>query len=499
MNSTDAMYGSSPKRFQMPLCDKTISAELSNDYTLPDYQPEIRRILKVVPSILPPAKYIGGANVELNGTIDYNMLYVGADGGIYSAPLSAEYALSAPLDITNDFDLNEGVSVLCDICDNTITSRVSAPRKVGIKCHISANVRAYGMMVAEERCSGEINPMSIERLEGNTVTTHTVCSTGDIIEFNEEIIASTEDIRVASASASVNISNEQSSEGYVSCHGEILLKLLVSRDGENCGVETITRSITFDNQIESDDIIAGSFCKVKANVSDLSVSVEDGKIICSISVIPQISGYNSVPMSYTQDIYSTESYSETAYKDYSLPCVYAVSKSNFSQSERRPISETSFEHSSRIIDVWCRPSAEKFEFDRNKYIISGQCKYTFLIETDGEFSTSELTLPFRYEGEKATPTTKKLSTDIGVLSCRARIDGGNLCIDTELSICIEHLGENAITALSEVRFGDNVSRSDGDVIIYFPSHEDTPWSVAKKYSVPASKISAMSNYILINK
>ena len=142
MNSTDAMYGTSPKRLQMPLCDKTISAELSSDYTLPDYQPEIRRILKVIPSILPPAKYIGGNNVELNGTIDYNMLYVGADGGIYSAPLSAEYALSAPLEITSDFDINEGVTVLCDISDENITARVSAPRRVGIKCRISARVRA---------------------------------------------------------------------------------------------------------------------------------------------------------------------------------------------------------------------------------------------------------------------------------------------------------------------------------------------------------------------
>ncbi len=499
MNSTDAMYGTSPKRLQMPLCDKTISVELSNDYTLPDYQPEIRRILKVLPSILPPAKYIGGNNVELNGTIDYNMLYVGADGGIYSAPLSAEYALSAPLEITSDFDLNEGVTVICDMCDENITARVSAPRRVGIKCRICARVRAYGMMIVEERCVGEIDPMSIERLMGETLITNAVSAIGDVIELCEEISASTADIRVASASASVNMSDVSASNGYADCRGELLLKLIVSREGNNRDAETLTRSIAFEHRLETDEISADSFCKSSANVSDLSVSVEDGKIICSVSVIPQIIAYKSLPMSYTKDIYSTECYSEEAYRDYTIPTVCGVTRSNFSQNERKPISETSLEHSSRIIDVWCRPSAEKFEFEKNKYVVSGQCKYTLLVESNGEFSTSELSLPFRYEGDRATPNTTKLSSDVGVLSCRARIDGGSLCIDTELSICAEHLSESSIEALSEVRFGESVSRSDGDIIIYFPSPDDTPWSVAKKYYVPASKISAMSNYIVVNK
>lgn len=499
MNSTDAMYGTSPKRLQMPLCDKVISAELSNDYTLPDYQPEIRRILKVMPSILPPAKYIGGNNIELNGTIDYNILYVGADGGIYSTPLSAEYALTAPLEITSDFDLNEGVTVLCDMRDENITARVSAPRKIGIKCRILARIRAYGMMIVEERCVGEIDPMSIERLMGDTVTTRTLSAIGDIIELCEEIPTSTTDIRVVSASANANIPDVTLSNGYADCRGELILKLIISKEGVAGDVETLTRSVAFEHRLESDDISADGFCKASADINDISVSVEDGRIVCSVSLIPQISAYNSTPMSYTKDIYSTDCYSETAYRDYTLPCVCGVTRGNFSQSERRPISETSLDHSARIIDIWCRPSAEKFEFEKNKCIISGQCKYTLLVESNGEFSTSELTLPFRYEGDKATSDTNSLSSEVGVLSCRARIDGGSLCIDTELYMCIEHLCETSISTLSEVRFGESVKRSDGDVIVYFPSQDDTPWSVAKKYFVPASKISAMANYIVVNK
>ena len=69
-------------RFTMPLCDRTVNTEINGEYTLPDYQPEIRRLLNVGLTVLPPAKYVGAGGVELNGTVEYRVLYVGGDGGL---------------------------------------------------------------------------------------------------------------------------------------------------------------------------------------------------------------------------------------------------------------------------------------------------------------------------------------------------------------------------------------------------------------------------------
>ena len=214
MNNTESMYGSEAKRFRMPLCDRTISTEMSNDYTLPDYLPEIRRILRVSPTILPPSRYIEGKEIELNGTADYHMLYIASDGGLYSAPLSAEYAFRAPLDITADFDLNEGITVLTDIFEESITSRVTAPRKLSVKCRLSARVRAFGMMIAEERCSGEVNPLSIERLSGKCNTSMMLSSLGETVEISDEIFPDADNIRVIDASADAIINSITPANGY---------------------------------------------------------------------------------------------------------------------------------------------------------------------------------------------------------------------------------------------------------------------------------------------
>ena len=95
--NNEAMYGSGTRRIKMPVCNKFVTTELSNDYILPDYQPEIRKVLGITSEILPPAKYVGAANAEFNGTVDYQVTYVGADGELYSMPLSAEYSFSVPL------------------------------------------------------------------------------------------------------------------------------------------------------------------------------------------------------------------------------------------------------------------------------------------------------------------------------------------------------------------------------------------------------------------
>ena len=76
---------------QLPYPARHMTAEVTGDFTLPDYQPEIRRLLAVIPTALPPAKYVGNTGAELNGTVDYQVLYVGGDGSLASVPLSSEY------------------------------------------------------------------------------------------------------------------------------------------------------------------------------------------------------------------------------------------------------------------------------------------------------------------------------------------------------------------------------------------------------------------------
>ena len=80
-------------RISMPIMRRDLNSDISEDYTLPDYYPEIRKLLFARPSPLLPAKFISGGRVDLSGVVDYTLVYISAEGKLCSAPLSAEYSL----------------------------------------------------------------------------------------------------------------------------------------------------------------------------------------------------------------------------------------------------------------------------------------------------------------------------------------------------------------------------------------------------------------------
>ena len=41
---------------QVPINEKSVMTDLSGDFTLPDYHPVIKRLLKIGAAVLPPAK-----------------------------------------------------------------------------------------------------------------------------------------------------------------------------------------------------------------------------------------------------------------------------------------------------------------------------------------------------------------------------------------------------------------------------------------------------------
>ena len=87
----------------MPVCDKHLSTELNSDFTLPDYQSEIKRLLSTRVTLSSPNEYVGNSNAMAEGALTYRVIYLGVDGKLYCATLEDKYSFSAPLEFTADF------------------------------------------------------------------------------------------------------------------------------------------------------------------------------------------------------------------------------------------------------------------------------------------------------------------------------------------------------------------------------------------------------------
>ena len=499
MNNNDENGSVEMRYMTRPMYEGTVSSEVSCDHTLPDYLPEIRRLLYITGTIIPPAKYVGGSNAELDGTIDLSVLYVGSDGGLYTAPISCGYNLSVPLENVADFDLNEGVVLFATSNAENINARVSGPRRFTVRMRLRTYVRAYGKMPYSERCMGNVSEESIQRLTQKARVADLVSALSDVISVSDEINGVSDEVRVIGADAKVLVDEALIGQSGATARGNVIIKLLCAQpDGR---IESLSRKVAFEGEIDAEIPVGDpKYCRVSGCVSDLSVNVDDGKIICDANIILDAQIGVNRSLRYTADMYSTDQYSTCEYADRAIPVVLRAFNGNFSQSERIPLSELSIPEGAEAVDVCANVSFDGFEAVGGKYVLTGQSRYVLVCEKEGEYSACEITLPVRYEAEGGQGKPCLFDAVAEVIGCRVRVGGENLELDAEIGVGVTFMGEENIRTLKNIEFTEPVQKDNGELILCYPSPDDTSWSVAKRYSVAVADVSgdpANDAYLII--
>ena len=472
------------------ICDKRVWAELSNDFTVPDTQPEIRRILAVTERLLPPAKYVGGSSVECNGVVDYRVIYLGTDGELWGACYSSEYELEAPVERK---DLNTGIgaaTLINAVCEGS-SARVSAGRRVNIRSRVLADIRSYGELADGTLVDTEDD--SIQRLGREAEAACFCTGVSDVIEVSEEIGGLYEDSRVITAEARAYIKELNRGEESIACTGEMTLMLLVCREGQRA--EQIAKKVAFDGIVELDRPLSNSLCRASCYVTDVKVSVEEGKAICTVSAVISAELAENRRVEYTADAYSTERELESETETLDLPVVLVCGKGNFSQNERLPLCDTSIPEGAVLVDIFPRATLDGCEY-KGRYEMTGRCVYTLLWEKEGEYGASDVELPLKYAFEGKAGEDISCAARGEVISCRGRVDGELLCIDAEISAEATVVGREPIERIRDMSLGDSFEKEKNRMVIYYPAEGETAWDVAKKYRVRADSISEEKNYYL---
>ncbi|MBP3370577.1 MAG: DUF3794 domain-containing protein [Clostridia bacterium] len=480
-------------RLTMPIIRRDINSDVSEDFTLPDYYPEIRKVLYARESLLAPAKFVSGNKIDVSGVIDYDLVYVSADGRLCSAPFSAEYSFSLPLENMSCFELSEGFSVIAHTVADSSSVRVSAPRRLQIRSHLCTSVGVWGKVLCGEKVFGLEADESFERLEDSFCATELVCESSDVISVQDEYRLAFADGRVALAQSSVVISNVRIDDDVAKVNGEILIKLLEISDttGE---IERIQRKIPFDAETDLDgiDMSEKPLCRVSGRVTDLSVEVEEGIVLIEANLVLELCGVSERTAMYTRDAYSTEKACECEMRSYEIPRVLCNKNASISQGERITLEESGIPEDSEIVDVCATAVAKKAEQTENGYTITGNCRYNVILLRDGEYSSAEMNIPFRYDTDALDTANGEVeSYDIvaSVSNARGRRDGDYIDLGSEISLACSIWGKESIEMLERADFGEPIEKRSGAIIVCFPSGDDTLWSIAKRYCVGQGDVS----------
>ena len=478
-----------PARMQAPMGDRTVITELSEEFSLPDYQPEMKRLLRVKATVLPSDQYVGAGNAECSGRIDYCILYTGNDGALYCTNQSGDYHFSTPLEIPSDFEAGEGILCHAESVAEHTGGRVLAPRKLSVKCRLRSRVRLYGTRVLGESIE---NDGTMERLCGESEYAAVFVGKSEPIQLADEIVCDDreETVRVICGDGQVFVSEATAGSGVVHCKGEVCLKLLCCRedDSENALPYTILRRIPFSHSVETEGTEVN--CEACANgvCSDLQITVEDGKILCEVGLELQVKAMRRERFAYTRDLYSTEQRGENSYQTVEFPCAIKCTNGNMSLNTSLTLEEAGIRPGTTVVDLTGSASVGAPEMEKGKYRFSGKCRFHAVLSDGEEISSQEFEVPFRYEldGGKELPTDCEIAAE--VISCRGKTDGERIGLDAELSFAVSLCGKEEIQVLSNATFVGELQRPNAVYRVCFPDRRDTLWSVAKRYHCPISKL-----------
>ena len=484
---------------QMPVCNKHVLLEVNSDFSLPDYQSEIKRLLSTRVCIIPASEYIGNGDAELTGEIIYKILYLGADGKIYSVSLTDKYSANLPLEFNSHSVNTDDVVLFTSLQNESVNTRVLGPRKLNVKSKLSCRALALSPALHSPSMSGIYNDSCIENRIFETESIFTKKCIGepqtltDFIPLDSQI----DNVRIIDSACAVVINECVPSGDKVNVNGETLVKIAYCNDAESDHPLSYLRKLPFSSQIYCDGITNAFECSARGFVLEDQVNIDENGIAIELSVSVSVFAQKNESVPYIADSYSTEKAVECTYSDLNVMSALRASNSSLTQNEVFSLNELKISPDAKLIDVCGRAKVNELTKENGRLALKGECMYQVIYYLDNEYSSREITAPFRYELDSRcdTPDTNACHwfAEVNLCSARARHDGERLFVDSELNFAFLILTQGNVEILNDMVFEEKLSKTPGELIICYPDKNATVWEIAKKYGESSRKIKSRNS------
>lgn len=491
---TPITTGAETNEIQREICPDIPVTEAGCDYTLPDYLPEIRRVLSVRAEVLPAAHYEGEGGVEAGGTVMHTLLYADGEGRLSALPLHADYAFSV------GGDAQAGSSSVIDTSAEGTVCRLGGPRKVSLRTRLSSRAHLF----LSEDASPEIRGMgsdsdldSIERLYERIECARISSARSFEIALSGTFPLDTagENTRAVYSGGGVLVNECRAEQDAVATRGEVWVRVLCV-DGD--GTPYVLREkIPFTCRIELAGVREGDGCVAHGRIlsTDLSVAIgegeEHGYVTADLCIELDACAIGRQISSPTTALYSTAYDMTCHYRDLTYHRPLGIAMGHYTVTGTRARSECDAEDAHAAVDAHGRVEMGAITVEHGRAVLSGRvlCDVILAEPPAGEgtlpvLSTATVECPFRVESDLridggVSPTFVCHATLVGA---RARLDEKMLSVDCELALWVRAHEARSIRVLASAEPKGALAREErGCVHVVYPQKGDTLFSLSCRY------------------
>ncbi|MGM9625161.1 MAG: SPOCS domain-containing protein [Eubacteriales bacterium] len=461
--------------------------DVQGEFSLPDYLPDVRRILRVTADAHVTGRYMNGEKLELEGNVSMSLLYMSEENTIhcFSAPLPFAQNITAA-----GLDENTVITVK-QTADNAVC-RLSGPRKCTLRCRLKAAVRA----LTQRPVQPDLSALgSDETLCTHTVTTPAcsiICAGSDDLRYAEDIPAGNAVIsEVLTCSVTPVLSETRAGSGSVVCKGEYLLEAFCAFQGDGDGVayRTLKKRVPFSETFLCEGVTDQFRCEPDISVISVIPTVtEDGRNLgMDFSVECSVSCMADTDVRIITDAFLPSYDVRITGEDVQTYLPVRMTAGNFSAAGN--IRYDAAENIADVTDCVMHACIDRTEIQDSRLILTGLLNVSVIAQTeDMKYLPVSGEIPIRWETDGTGIPENSLSciSECHILSCSARPDNTQKTIacDAELQIFLSAARKMTVKLPKNVTLptdAKKITLPPYPVILCYPQAGETLWDIAKRY------------------
>ena len=467
------------------------------DFSLPDYCPDIRRILKcqVYPQI--NVKNLTADRLDVDGNAIIKLIYVDA---IKNTIRCCEYKEPFSLSF-NFYSQVENAMAFTKVKVEYMNCRAISPRRLDI--HGAFSVCAKVCSKIDQEIVNSVDAEDIQQKKEDRLVSSIVGTGNQQFSVNETVEIGSSNPKIESiikSNISIELSDIKAIANKIIIKADAFIKILYLSDIDTGNIESAEYTVPISQIVDVPGVDEDSLCDIRVEIlsNDIrpkSDSLSEEELLSiDIKFAVMVTAYEKKELQIVSDVYSTKYNLNINHKQTSAPRFVEVISDNY--TDKSDV-EVSSEGISEIIDVFNEVISASARCEEDKINFKGKMNICILaIDDKGEPFYTERMVDFEHKkdwncsGENTTCDVEPM-----LKSMTFRINTKNSVeIKSEISLKAIATSMENFKVIDEISADeDNPKEKDASLTIYYADKGESIWDIARSYCTSVDLIKQENN------
>lgn len=487
--------------------NQAVEQSVDIDFTLPDYCPNIQRVLKCITTPVVVSKSLNGTQANIDGMVEFCFIYIDEDNTInsycYSYPFNKLIDIESPA--TNPLFTTK-------IKVDYMNVRAVSERRVEI--HGAIGLLAQIFEKTAKNIISDIDADCVFKKNGttNAITPITSADKNIIIEEDIEIGQGKPAVKnIVKKTARVKVEECKIISNKAVIKGDIYLKLLYCP--EPIGrLQCFETKMPFSQVMELNGVTDECKCDINAELLSLDIDVksdlaDENRTLSTVAkVMLSVSAYcdNDIPVIF--DVFSNKYDIAVEREEVAFERVVNRVNENYLCKKVLEFSDNAI---GTVIDLWGDTYIGSVKCLEEKVLVKGTVNISILgYDTNNVPVFFDRGIEFEYSFKLENQTnTFKCNPNIKVSNISFNLlDSNKIEIRAELNVDAVIFDIEKNTLITKVEINEEASKQtnrESALVLYYADSGEEIWDIAKKYNADPNEICELNeldeNIIKVNK